>query len=304
VPSCRTSSRSLNTRIDPGERGWALVAVLWVLALLAMMAAAIVELQSTSARFEHRALDDLRLNSDIQAAMVRAVMGLTDTRTEARWKVDGSVERFLYHGDPVAVSVQDAAGLVDLNETDLTALQSLIQGFGVSSDDAQTLAQRIVDWRTQVDPDSPDVAMEARDGDYAQAGRNYRPRHAPFQSVDELKLVLGMSGRLYAQLAPLLTVYSRNSDVDLQVAPEAVRLALQSSTNEMGSQPGQGPTAVQPGLGATDSQDDSSTAAAVTPGHSYAITVVARHRDQAMKRTVTVAITGDDAKPVLVEAWR
>jgi general secretion pathway protein K len=40
------------------------------------------------------------------------------------------------------------------------------------------------------------------------AGRAYRPRNGPFQSVDELKLVMDMTPPLFKRLAPALTVYS------------------------------------------------------------------------------------------------
>jgi len=66
----------------------------------------------------------------------------------------------------------------------------------------------------------------AASGEYAADGRDYHPRGGPFQSVDELKLVLGMTPALYERLAPAVTVFSGRSKVNLTTAPKEVLMAL------------------------------------------------------------------------------
>ena len=128
-------SRTIEQR-NPLERyrnGWALVSVLWTLAMLAMMAAAIEAIMVTSARFEHAALDRARLEADINAGVARAVLGIGDPRPAERWRVDGVAENFVYNGDAMAISVQDEGGRIDLNAADASTIKQL-SGLGRSID--------------------------------------------------------------------------------------------------------------------------------------------------------------------------
>src|SRR5579871_4138294 len=89
VASFRKFSRSSTSRAEalPGrrrERGWALISVLWVTAMLGMMAAATQQLTLTSVRTERRALARAHLEADLDAAMARAILALDDNRSSMR----------------------------------------------------------------------------------------------------------------------------------------------------------------------------------------------------------------------------
>lgn len=71
---------------------------------------------------------------------------------------------------------------------------------------AQTPADRILDWR---EPGIGKRLNGAKAEDYRAAGIVYGPRKAPFESVEEVKLVMGMTAQLFDALAPALTVYSQ-----------------------------------------------------------------------------------------------
>ena len=68
----------------------------------------------------------------------------------------------------------------------------------------------------------------AKDQAYRLAGTSYRPRNGPFQSVDELLLVMDMTPALFTRIAPALTVYSGRQFIDPQVAPREALLALRN----------------------------------------------------------------------------
>ena len=51
--------------------------------------------------------------------------------------------------------------------------------------------------------------------EYRAAGYAYGPRDGPFETVEELKLVMGMTPLLFEALAPVLTIYSQTPWVDL-----------------------------------------------------------------------------------------
>ncbi|MDE2184063.1 MAG: general secretion pathway protein GspK [Alphaproteobacteria bacterium] len=293
-----TFSRCSSKSDGHGRAGWALVSVLWTLAMLAMMAAAVEAITLTAARFEHTVLVRTQLEADIDAGVARAVLGISDPRPQQRWRVDGAVENFLYHGDAIAVSVQDENGRVDLNHADLTVLRRLLTSEGVAQ--AGKLADNIAAWRTPPGDDAADP-VGATAAEYEAAGLAYRPRRGPFQSVSELNLMLGMTPELYARLAPDLTVYSHAADVDLSVAPPAVLAALSS-----GATPHR-PAAATPLIaGSSTPPGPPGTVGDVTnlAGHSFDITVVAMHGRQRLSRDVVVEFTDDKRHPYLVEAWR
>jgi general secretion pathway protein K len=66
----------------------------------------------------------------------------------------------------------------------------------------------------------------AEDNAYLAAGKPYGAKDGPFDSVEELQLVLGMTPELYRRLKPALTVYSRQPGINPAVASPEVLLAI------------------------------------------------------------------------------
>jgi general secretion pathway protein K len=276
--------------------------------MLAMMAAAIEAITVTSARFERSALDRTRLEADIDAGVARAALGIGDPRSGERWRVDGVPQRFVFNGDAITVSVQDEGGRIDLNAADAAAIKQLLVSAGLSAQEADALGDKILDWRTPVDETDMHRLNGATDGDYEAAGLIYRPRHGPFQSVEELNLVLGMTPALYARVRPALTVYSRSDKVDLSVAPPEVQRAFPASAvDESGAtQPEPLQTSGGNAFGreaATDAPAGTVRDVAGLAGHSFAIRVDAEHGRNRLSREIVIAFTDDKRRPFLVEAW-
>jgi general secretion pathway protein K len=98
-------------------------------------------------------------------------------------------------------------------------LAGLFTALGVKSEEAEGFADRILSWRTP-------LTAGASDGEatlYRSAGKNYGPRHGPFQHVDELGLVLGLPTALIDCAMPFLTVYSGQAGIDVfDAAPEVL----------------------------------------------------------------------------------
>ena len=166
----RTGARRLRTR---GERGWALVSVLWTIAVLAMLAAAAQSLAYSSAAREHRALVAAQTDALLDAAVLRAVLGIADPRPDKRWPVDGTPQTARLNGVDVRVAVQDELGRIDLNAADGSLFKQLLQSAGESGPQSDVLTQRILDWRM-----GGDDAI-AGDAAYATAGLPIVPATAP-----------------------------------------------------------------------------------------------------------------------------
>jgi general secretion pathway protein K len=308
----RSSIRKAETAPQPErrrERGWALISVLWVTAMLAMMAAATQDLTVTSVRIERRALTRAHLDADLDAATVRAILALDDARPGNRWRIDTQPYPFTYDGVNMVITIQDEDGKFDLNQADDDTLAPLFQSVGVDQKTANILADRIVEWRTEANSDDTHTLHGGTDADYAAAGLLWRPRHDDFQSVSELRLVLGMTPQIYEKVRSSLTVYSRNDSPDEDVAPRYVLNALYPGN------PGQVDKIMAAHAGTfaqadvqTSDTDGNSSGATITSGtdlsgRSFEIDVEANYSGRHQIRRTTVLMTGDNTKPFLVEHW-
>lgn len=280
------------------DQGWALVSVLYVVAMLGLMAAAVQALLLSSEAMNRKVWEHTQAAAVLDAAVVRAVVGIGDGRLDQRWRVDGATMPFRFGGIDVAVEVQDQLGLIDLNAADGSLLKQLLQSAGLSDTDAATLTDRILDWRSPADQKRLHGASNA---EYATAGLSYHPRHGPFQSVSELRLVLGISNALYARLAPALTVYNGRPAFDPNTAPATALRALylnspdqvarliaerQQSADALGSRPG----VLSPAISLA--------------GRAFAISAKAKLGAKRYRREAVVLLTGDETRPYLVLAWQ
>lgn len=279
--------------------------------MLGMMAAATQDLTVTSVRTERRALTRAHLEDDLDAATVRAILALDDGRAPERWRVDGVSYPLTYDGVKMTASIQDEDGKFDINNADANTLLPLFELAGVDSATATILADRIVEWRTPMTSDDAHTLHGGTDADYAAAGLAWRPRHNDFQSVSEVRLVLGITPTLYEKIRPALTVYSRDDSPDEDLAPPFVLKALYPGNSAQVSKilaAHAGPL-TQSDLTSDDSDDDNNASGAyVTPdsdasGRSFEIDVVADYNGRHMVRRTVVLMTGDTANPYLVEHW-
>jgi general secretion pathway protein K len=81
------------------------------------------------------------------------------------------------------------------------------------------LANAILDWRDADDLVHIDGAEKE---EYQQAGLNYQPSNKPFESTEELQLILGMNKSVLSWLEPLVTVYSKQPQVTMTLASREV----------------------------------------------------------------------------------
>ena len=165
-----------------------------------------------------------------EAATARTVLALLDNRVDHRWRIDGVPQVWSFNGQRLQISVEDEGGKIDLNAAGDPAIRQLLNAPGAGGG---SLVDKILDWRDQ----KGDLhRLEGATGsDYAAAGRDYYPRGGPFQSVDELKLVLGVTPGLFDRIRSALTVYSGRSKVNLATAPADVLMAVGGQNQAMAS---------------------------------------------------------------------
>jgi len=112
---------------------------------------------------------------------------------------------------------------LNLNTASEAILHAFIQDTGrVEAGPALAIAQAILDWR---DEDQDPHPMGAENFYYQGLSPGYKSKDGPFESVEELLLVKGVSPALFARLAPYLTVYG-SGGVNINTAARPVLRAL------------------------------------------------------------------------------
>jgi general secretion pathway protein K len=205
------------------ERGIALIAVLWGVALLAMLARSFAQTARTETLIARNLAEGAKAAAAAEAAVYRAIMALLDPVPGRRWRDDGHVYAFAFGGSEVRVSIQDEGGRIDLNAAPDELLRGLFRSVGLDDAQSAALAAAVADWR---DEDDLPRTAGAEASDYRAAGLGHGPRNRPFQAIEELRQVLGVSRPLYERLEPAITVHSQRASVNMATAPPQVLHSL------------------------------------------------------------------------------
>ena len=213
------------------QSGIALVLVLWMLALLSVIAGSLVFSSRTEVLMAGNLASLAQAEALADAGVYKAIHELARPQTDLqRWKGDGLTHLWNFQGAELRVTILDESAKVDLNAAPTVLLKGLFRALGVAESDADALADAVADWR---DADDLRSLHGAEKADYAAAGRDYGPANAPFETIEELRQVLGMSDDLFRKLEPLVTVYSRQPGIN--TARGAARGAAGSARRHAGT---------------------------------------------------------------------
>ncbi len=207
-------------------RGVALIAVLWIVALLTVIGAGFALDMRTETTLTQELLAGARARAAAEAGIYRGIWELLKPDRRRRWRADGTERRWSFRSYRVTIALQDEGGRIDLNTGSSDLIGELLKANGVEEERTSELVDAIQDWR---DPDDAKGVNGAEDPEYQAEGRAHGAKDGPFNTVAELQQVLGMSRRLYERIAPALTVHSHQPGVDAQLAPSAVLRALVTS---------------------------------------------------------------------------
>ena len=213
-----------------GQRGAALILVLWMvvgLSLVVLAGAQSARLYTQRVGLE---LERIRLDAMLDAATELVLSRLVADREFAKGY---KRVRVPLGAAEVWVEVVPSEGLVDVNVAPPAMLEALfVRVGGLTQDEATVLASRVHDF---IDPDDePGGLGGAEVAQYQAAGSPVRPRNSGLDDLTELRGVLGMTPELYAIISPYLGVNGQQRVV-LDAAPAALIDAISG----------------QPGLGAS-----------------------------------------------------
>lgn len=213
------------------QRGIALVIALWLTILLTVIASTFAFSMRSEALAARNAISGAQARAAADGAVERMTFEMQRPRNSAAaWTPDGQVRQWRDGEVAIAAAAVDESAKINLNIGSDALLRGLLQNVGgLPPDEAQNVVEAILDWRDADDLRRPNGAEEP---EYRAAGRKYRPSNAPFESVGELRLVLGVTPALYDRIAPTLTVYSRQRGINPATASRDVLLALPNVSPE------------------------------------------------------------------------
>jgi general secretion pathway protein K len=212
------------------EQGIALVIVLWIVVLLSIMAASFAYSMRTETTLTTFAMERAQARALAEAGVNYATQKLLfQVDPDNPWPIEGSVREWPFAGGTAYISVVDSSGKFDLNHADRILLAGLftVQG-GIAEEEVDTLLDAIEDWR---DPDDIKRLNGAEEDEYLAVGRDVGPKNAPFESVEELQQVLGVTTALYEKIADFITVSGHKG-----VNPEAASLEVLSTIPDVDPQ--------------------------------------------------------------------
>lgn len=193
------------TRVN--TRGFALVAVLWVLVAVGSISVVF----QAAARAERRSVAHARSVSRTQwaarAGLARAVSQLENLLPNRGLAPVGDtlVPPLQFRMEDIAVRVVtlDVRARLHLNEADEQQLRRFFVGIGMRGARAENIVQAMLDWR---DPDGIRRPRGAERAQYAALQPPSAPKNGPFTRVAELHQVYGMLPIVIGRAAPYLTV--------------------------------------------------------------------------------------------------
>jgi general secretion pathway protein K len=194
------------TAPERGQRGFALLIVLWMLVLIAFITAHV----TAAGRTEIRIAGNLAANAAAQAAadgaIYQAIFNLADPRPERRWALDRAPHDIDIGGSRVTLRLEDEDARVNPSYASTALMTALLQVVGSDPGSAASLANAIAEWVGSASSRRPAAAALA---EYQAAGLDYGPPSEPLESLDELVRVRGMTPAVLAALRPHLTLFGQ-----------------------------------------------------------------------------------------------
>jgi len=212
------------------ETGVALIAVLWILAILTIVVTGIAAQTRTEQRLTRNLIASEQAYHAAEGGVYHGIHQLSGDQGSSGQKLALLGSTLQIGGALVNTEITDERGKIDLNAAPDELIRGLIQAAGVELDEASRLTDAILDWR---DSDSLRRLHGAEDADYRLAGLNYEAKDAEFDSVDELQRVLDMPPEIFEIVRGGFTIQTHAPDINPMVADPLVLAAIPGMTEEL-----------------------------------------------------------------------
>ncbi len=249
------------------ERGVALLLVLWIFMVLTVIAAEFSRSMRDDAVATHNLAEETAARAVALAGLNRAIYSTLRVREQAleeedadsedvddatvglddgsepfiHWAPDGTWHEDAYGGGRFSVRMIDEGGKIPLNRVEEAMLRRIFDSLGLDGDAQEEITDAILDWR---DSDVLARLNGAEEDYYLGLSPPYRPKDGPFDSVDELLGVRGITqelffgadpdhieelldeGEIVIPLGAIFSVFNRSGNINMRTAPPEVLFVL------------------------------------------------------------------------------
>jgi general secretion pathway protein K len=220
--------------MKPKNAGVALLITLLVLVLIVILAMEIFRAGARAAQTGAYARDSVRGSLIAEAGLAAARIALRETAKDFKYETldqiwSRPVPPIELGEGTVLVTVEDEDRKINLNrlvlpngnapdEQRLAVFRKLLANLDIDP----SLADAVVDW---IDNDDIPRAGGAESAYYLSLPYAYRAKNDLFDTLDELRLVRGMTPERFEKIRPFATIYS-SGKVNINTAPKEVLMAL------------------------------------------------------------------------------
>lgn len=223
-------------------RGIALLIILWVTAVLTVMAFSFTVMTRAESygtlafkeEMEKKLLAEAGIERGIMEVIYRSINRNQAIVLEgmAAWKPDGTPYTVEMGEGGYSARIIDESGKISLNGlTDASGIvvKRLLINRGTSSEQADIIVDSILDWK---DADDLHRLSGAESDYYLSLAKPYKAANRDFETIEELILVRGITPEILygtesrSGIIPFLTVYGKTGKVNIKAAPKEVLAAL------------------------------------------------------------------------------
>lgn len=214
-----------------GEKGVALLMVLWVLMLLTVIVGEFcftmrtrVNItrnfkESTEAYYIavaglNRAIEEI-IRQEMTPPRIVSMKSMKNHADPAleeaaapSWRMNTNIPPMAFAGGEFEIRIENQSGKVNINLAEKPLLAAMLEGFDMDPSEKDVIVDSIMDWR---DADRNHRINGAEDDYYQSLPEPYDCKDADFDSPEELLLVRGVTPEIYFQgLEHLVTVIPKN----------------------------------------------------------------------------------------------
>jgi general secretion pathway protein K len=232
------------------ERGIALLMVIWIFMVLSVLSAEFARAMRDDAAATQNLAEEVQARGVAMAGMNQAIYRTLRAREQHTddtndpdavpvdapevWEPDGTWHEQPYWGGKYGVRLLDEGGKISLNRADEALLRKVFETLGLNADAQEEVVDAILDWR---DSDNLHRLHGAEDEYYMKLPQPYHVKNGPFDSVDELLMVRGITRELYygvrdqglgrddtpaIPLRDVFSVFNQSANINVRTAPVAV----------------------------------------------------------------------------------
>lgn len=184
------------------EQGYAMLAAVVAIAVLALMSLALIDTGRGLALGVVADAERARLAAAADAGLAIAVRNHTEPDRARRWSIDGRPRRLRFAGTDLIITIEDERGKIPLNQLADEQVRALFETLGSSGAVLEAQTEAFLDWRD----DDDEVRPNGAEAPYYAPLRRI-PRNGALRSVEEMALIRGITPDMVDRLRGTATAY-------------------------------------------------------------------------------------------------